>query len=121
MYAALLSEGRDGMSAMFSRMVCLARGIAAFIRDSEDYDWLPDPEASLESTHIIVLFRAKSDELNEVLVDRINETRQMYVSGTKWKGKKAVRLAVSHWRVDVEKDLSVVKEVLTSIATNHSS
>lgn len=115
-YAVLLSEGRDGMAGMFARMVRLARRIAEFIRDSDDYEWLPDQEASLENTHIIVLFRAADPGLNEELVSRINETRQMYVSGTKWDGRNACRLAVGSWRVDVDRDFAVIKEVLTSIA-----
>ena len=115
-YAALRSEGREGMVAMLSRMVYLARAIAAFVRDSPDYELLPSADVPLEDVHVIVLFAAKDEGLNEVLVDRINETRQMYVSGTKWKGSKAVRLAVGSWRVDVERDLAAVKEVLTSVA-----
>lgn len=54
--------------------------------------------------------------MNDVLVQRINETRQMYVSGTRWKGETAVRIAVSNWRVDVDKDFAVVKGVLTAVA-----
>lgn len=115
-YAVLLSEGREGMAAMLSRMVLLAREIAAFVRDSEYYEWLPSEDASLESTYIIVLFRAKDAVLNEVLVDRINAAGKMFVSGTKWDGKKAVRIAVGSWRVDVERDTAVIKEVLNGIA-----
>jgi glutamate/tyrosine decarboxylase-like PLP-dependent enzyme len=115
-YAVLLSEGREGIAAMLSRMVLLAREISAFVRDSEHYEWLPDEDASLESTYIIVLFRAKDAALNEVLVDRINETGKMFVSGTQWDGRKAVRIAVGSWRVEVERDAAVIKEVLTAIA-----
>lgn len=115
-YAVLLSEGRVGIAAMLSRLVLLAREIAAFVRDSEHYEWLPSEEASLESTYIIVLFRAKDPELNEVLVDRINASGKMFVSGTEWEGRKAVRIAVANWRADVERDAAVVREVLTAIA-----
>lgn len=115
-YAVLLSEGRSGMAAMFSRMVFLSRKIAAFVRDSPHYEWLPDPSASLENTFIIVLFRATDKKLNEVLVDRVNGSGKMFVSGTQWRGEKAVRLAVSTWRVDIERDAALVAEVLTVVA-----
>ncbi|KAG7288644.1 hypothetical protein NEMBOFW57_004998 [Staphylotrichum longicolle] len=115
-YAVLLSEGREGIAAMLSRMVLLAREISAFVRDSEHYEWLPNEDASLESTFIVVLFRAKDAALNEVLVDRINATGKMFVSGTKWDGRKAVRIAVGNWRVEVERDAAVVREVLTAVA-----
>ncbi|KAM0279240.1 hypothetical protein ACHAQH_004697 [Verticillium albo-atrum] len=115
-YAVLRSEGREGMAAMLGRMVELARRIACYVRDSEHYDWLPDGEADIENTHIIVLLRAKDVKLNEELVARINETRDMYVSGTSWGGRKAVRVAVGSWRVDVERDFAVVKAILSAIA-----
>lgn len=115
-YAVLLSEGREGIAAMLSRMVLLAREVSAFVRDSEHYEWLPSEDASLESTFIVVLFRARDAALNEVLVDRINATGRMFVSGTKWDGQKAVRIAVGSWRVDVERDAAAIKEVLTAVA-----
>ena len=115
-YAVLLSEGRDGIAAMLSRMVLLAREIAAYVRDSEAYEWLPAADADLESTFIIVLFRARDPALNEVLVDRINATGKMFVSGTSWGGKKAVRIAVGSWRVEVERDAAFIKGILTAVA-----
>ncbi|KAH8902693.1 PLP-dependent transferase [Coniochaeta sp. PMI_546] len=114
-YAALVSEGRTGVAQMVARMVGLARRIAEFVRDSPDYDWLPDESASLESTFIIVLFRAKDKAVNEELVKRINASGKMYVSGTAWNGERAIRLAVSNWRVDVERDFAEVKSVLESV------
>jgi glutamate/tyrosine decarboxylase-like PLP-dependent enzyme len=113
-----MSEGREGMTEMLVRMVRLARRIAEFIRDSDDYEWLPQPDASLEHTHIIVLFRARDPQLNSHLVQRINQTRRIYVSGTSWRGEKACRIAVGSWRVDVEEDFAVVREVLTSVTRN---
>lgn len=104
------------MGEMLARMVDLARKIAAFIRDSDKYDLLPDEAtADIECTHIIVLFKAKNPDLNEVLVEKINETRRMYVSPTKWNGENAVRIAVGSWKVDVEEDLAAVRSVLNSL------
>lgn len=106
------------MGEMLARMVDLARKIAAFIRDSDKYDLLPDGGTTddiVECTHIVVLFKAKNPKLNEVLVEKINETRRMFVSPTKWKGENAVRIAVGSWKVDVEEDLAAVKSVLNSL------
>ncbi len=69
-------------------------------------------QEGFDDTHIIVLFRARDDNLNELLVQKINDTRKMYVSGTRWEGKAACRIAVSTWKVEVERDLQLVKEVL---------
>jgi glutamate/tyrosine decarboxylase-like PLP-dependent enzyme len=115
-YAALLSEGRYGFAEIFKRMVHLARGIAGLIRDSEAYEWLPNAHATVLDIHMIVLFRAKDPGLNDVLVQRINETGKIFVSGTTWRGEKATRIAVSNWQADLERDLPVVQQVLLDVA-----
>lgn len=115
-YAALLSEGRPGMASLLSNMTQLSRKLAAFLRDSEHYELLPDHEMSLDEVFMIVLFRARNSALNGELVEKINETRQMYVSGTSWKGERAVRMAISNWMVDVSKDYNIVTSILTHVA-----
>ncbi|KAK7922980.1 hypothetical protein PG985_007051, partial [Apiospora marii] len=125
-YAVLLSEGREGLADMFARMVRLARGIAEVVRDLPDYLLLPggqeqDQPVDLADTHICVLFRAKDDSLNDVLVETINATGLWYVSATKWKGQKAVRVAVANWRINVTEDLDLVRSSLVSIAQEHKT
>ena len=61
-----------------------------------------------------------------LLAAAINGTREMYVTGTKWMGRAAVRLAVSNWRTNLasgggeggqgDTDLEVVKQVLDIVA-----
>ncbi|KAH7193555.1 pyridoxal phosphate-dependent transferase [Fusarium flagelliforme] len=115
-YSVLLSEGRPGLAKLYVNMTTLSRQVAAFLRDSEHYDLLPDDGADLDEVFMIVLFRARDPKLNEVLVQKINETRQMYVSGTSWKGEKAVRVAISNWMVDVDRDFKVITSILTYVA-----
>ncbi|KAJ4133573.1 hypothetical protein NW768_005160 [Fusarium equiseti] len=115
-YSVLLSEGRPGLAKLYIKMTTLSRQVAAFLRDSEHYVLLPDDGANLDEVFMIVLFRAKDPKLNEVLVQKINETRQMYVSGTSWKGEKAVRVAISNWMVDVDRDFKVIASILTHVA-----
>ncbi|KAI0157001.1 pyridoxal-dependent decarboxylase [Xylariaceae sp. FL1272] len=122
-YAVLLSEGKKGISAMMENMVLTARAIAKTIKESEDYILLPNADADASSvdndTHIIVLFRAKDDALNEVLVEKINEGNKWYVGGSKWDGKPAVRVAVSSWRADSDDAVKMVRESLAAIAQEH--
>lgn len=115
-YAALLSEGRPGFAKLFHNMAQLSRRLAVFLRESPYYELLPDEGGDVEDVFIIVLLRAKDRKLNDELVARINATRQLYVSGTSWKGEKAVRVAVSNWKVDVERDLRVVTTILNDVA-----
>lgn len=113
-YAAIMSEGHAGFQGLVMKMVQLARDVASWLQDSEGYDLLPN--ADMDEVFVIVLFRAKDAHLNESLVAAINSTRQMYVSGTMWQGEKAVRIAVSSWKVDVKRDFRVVTSILTAVA-----
>ncbi|KAM6486567.1 pyridoxal phosphate-dependent transferase [Trichoderma sp. SZMC 28011] len=115
-YAVLLSEGRPGFANLFHNMAQLSRKLAVFLRESPYYDLLPDESGDIEEIFIIILFRAKDKKLNDELVAKINATRQLYVSGTSWKGEKAVRVAVSNWKVDVERDFKVVTTILNDVA-----
>ncbi|ETS82273.1 hypothetical protein PFICI_07275 [Pestalotiopsis fici W106-1] len=120
-YAVLLSEGREGLAAILARMVRLARGVAEAINASSDYVLLPHGNCAIEDTHIVVLFRAKDEALNEKLVGSIHKRGEWYVSGTKWKGATAVRVAVSSWRVRVDEDLEAIKGFLARLADEHKS
>ncbi|KAM0483692.1 hypothetical protein ACHAPX_002186 [Trichoderma viride] len=115
-YAALLSQGRPGYAKLCHNMAQLSRKLAIFLRESPHYELLPDESGDVEEVFIIVLFRAKDKKLNDELVAKINATRQMYVSGTSWKGEKAVRVAVSNWMVDIEREFRVVSALLNAVA-----
>ncbi len=104
------------MADMFVRMGRFACRVVRFLRASAAYRCLPSEDGEIGETYVVVLFRAVDDELNDDLVQSINATRTMNVTGTSWQGQKACRLAVSSWRVDLERDFPVVKHVLTSVA-----
>jgi hypothetical protein len=50
------------------------------------------------------------------LTAKINKTSRMFVSGSSWQGKTATRIAISNWRVDVERDVTLITDVLTQVA-----
>ena len=117
-YATLLSYGRRGYMDMLIRQVRLARELAGFVFDHDGYELLPRGEhraSAVAMTFMVVLFRARDEAVNRQLVQRINATGKMYVSGTKWEGRPAARIAVSNWRVEVERNASVVEEVLRGV------
>ena len=114
-YATLSAYGREGYCDMLMRQISFARLLAAWLYEHECYEVLParmNKEEALAKTFIIVLFRAKSDGINQKLVQMIKDSGRIYVSGTSWEGKAATRIAVSNWRVDPEADFEIVKEVL---------
>ena len=119
MYASLVAYGRKGYEDMLKRQIVLARGIAKYLLQHQDYKLLPqteqNSETALDGVYIIVLFRARDDDINQSLVQRINSTRSIYVSGTSWLGSPACRFAIANWRVDPERDLALVQEVLDNV------
>ena len=103
---------------MITRQIRLARRVTEWLWEDDRFEVLPKSdikEEALAKTFIIVLFRAKDEETNTSLVKSINATGKMYVSGTVWEGKSAARIAISNWRVDVEKDSKLIEEVLGGI------
>lgn len=115
-YAVLVAHGRHGLADMLTRQVQLARAIAAYIAHSPAYELLPDPTATHHDIGIIVLFRAVRPDLNHALVAKINASKRVYVSGTMWRAQPACRIAVSTWKVNVERDLAVLKSLLEDVA-----
>lgn len=124
-YASLVAYGKAGYRDMLERQIALSRGIATYLHESKEFELLPQFDdsktMSLDSIYIIVLFRAKNEELNKQLVSRIKASRKIYVSGTSWEGRPACRFAVSNWMVDVERDLQVIKQVLQHVAAEPNS
>ena len=126
-YAVLLNLGRSGLAQLFASQILLARAVATHIHEqySEEFELLPVPkqgesfEHQLRQIEIIVLFRAKDEELNRVLTERINSHKDIFVSGTSYEGKKAVRIAVSGWDIDYiggsSSDVAVVCGVLDKV------
>lgn len=118
-YASLLSYGREGYSNMLKRQISLARAVYDWIHDSPEYTALPEANSKqelLDQTFMSVLFRAKDENLNRDLASKINETSRMFVSGTSWQGSPACRIAISNWRVDVDRDTALVIDVLKQVA-----
>ena len=108
---------------MLNRQIRLARAVALFFHEHSEFELLPQSVSDggsakiRQEIYIIVLFRAKDQELNESLVKRINSTSRIYVSGTKWDGRPASRIAVANWQVDSDRDFDVVQSVIEDVLT----
>ncbi|KAL4768782.1 pyridoxal phosphate-dependent transferase [Aspergillus nidulans var. acristatus] len=118
-YASLLAYGSRGYQIIIEEQIRLARKIAAWLYDHPKYNVLPEvnnKDELLHKTYMVVLFSAKDDNLNRQLAAKIDETRKIYVSGTSWQHRPACRIAISNWRVQADRDFSIVKEVLDEVA-----
>lgn len=73
----------------------------------------------------IVLFRGSEsspyhspDNDNGIvkLIDALNGSRKLYVSGTRYRNRGAIRIAISNWLTWKEEDFNIVKTVLEEVA-----
>jgi glutamate/tyrosine decarboxylase-like PLP-dependent enzyme len=101
-YAALRSLGRRGLQELVERCCDGAARFAAAIAELEGVELLN--EVVLNQ----VLFRFDSDERTDEILRAVQEDGRVWMSGTTWDGRKAIRLSVSNWQTgDEEIDLAV--------------
>jgi glutamate/tyrosine decarboxylase-like PLP-dependent enzyme len=95
-YAALRSLGRSGIAELVERCCEGAAHFAAAI------DELPGVELLNEVVLNQVLFRFDSDERTDDVLRRVQESNAVWMSGTTWDGRKAIRVSVSNWQTGDE-------------------
>ena len=95
-YAALRSLGRSGIAELVERCCEGATRFAAAIAE------LPDVEVLNEVVLNQVLFRFDSDERTDEVLRRVQESGAVWMSGTTWAGRKAIRVSVSNWQTGHE-------------------
>jgi glutamate/tyrosine decarboxylase-like PLP-dependent enzyme len=101
-YAALRSLGRRGLTELVERCCDGATRFAGAIAELDGVEVLN--EVVLNQ----VLFCFDSDERTDDVLRRVQEEGRVWMSGTSWDGRKAIRLSVSNWQTgDEEIDLVV--------------
>ncbi len=101
-YAALRSLGRSGVVELVERCCDAAT------RFSEAIVELPGVELLNDVVLNQVLFRFESDEQTDEVLRQVQEGSRVWLSGTTWRGRKAIRVSVSNWQTgDEEIDLAV--------------
>ena len=101
-YAALRSLGRRGLQELVERCCDAAARFAERIAELDSVEVLN--EVVLNQ----VLFRFESDERTDEVLRQVQESGRVWLSGTTWDGRKAIRVSVSNWQTgDEEIDLAV--------------
>ena len=101
-YAALRSLGRSGVVELVERCCDAAT------RFSEAIVELPGVELLNDVVLNQVLFRFESDEQTDEVLRQVQASSRVWLSGTTWNGRKAIRVSVSNWQTgDEEIDLAV--------------
>jgi glutamate/tyrosine decarboxylase-like PLP-dependent enzyme len=101
-YAALRSLGRSGLVELVERCCDAAARFAERIVEVEGAEVVNDVVLNQ------VLVRFDSDERTEEVLARVQEEGRIWVGGTTWAGRKAIRVSVSNWQTgDEEIELAV--------------
>jgi glutamate/tyrosine decarboxylase-like PLP-dependent enzyme len=95
-YAALRSLGRSGIAELVERCCEGATRFAAAIAE------LPGVELLNDVVLNQVNFRFESDERTDEMLRRVQESGAVWMSGTTWNGRKAIRVSVSNWQTGDE-------------------
>jgi glutamate/tyrosine decarboxylase-like PLP-dependent enzyme len=108
-YAALRSLGRNGVAQLVERCCSCACRFAELIVD------VPGAELLNEVVLNQVLFRFETDERTAAILRRVQEDGAVWMSGTTWNGRGAIRLSVSNWQTD-EGDIDVAVDAFRKAA-----
>jgi glutamate/tyrosine decarboxylase-like PLP-dependent enzyme len=101
-YAALRSLGRSGLAELVERTCECAQRFGQGIVELDGVEVLN--EVVLNQ----VLFRFEDDERTDAVLRAVQEAGDVWMSGTTWDGRRAIRLSVSNWQTeDEEIDLAL--------------
>jgi glutamate/tyrosine decarboxylase-like PLP-dependent enzyme len=91
-YAALRSLGRSGLTELVERACDCAQ------RFAEGIVSLPGVELLNDVVLNQVLFRFATDEETDDALRRVQDAGDVWMSGTTWNGRRAIRVSVSNWQ-----------------------
>ena len=110
LWTVLRCHGRSGLQEVIRRGVRLAEQFEGWVRDE------PGWELCAPRPFSVVCFRLEgSDEENEALLERVNASGEVLLSGTRLGGRFVLRLAVGNARTS-EDDMGLAWEVLRRCA-----
>jgi glutamate/tyrosine decarboxylase-like PLP-dependent enzyme len=95
-YAALRSLGRSGIAELVEGSCAAARRFAERIVEVPGAELLNDVVLNQ------VLFRLESDARTDEVLRAVQDAGDVWMSGTAWDGRRAIRLSVSNWQTGEE-------------------
>ena len=105
-YAALRSLGREGARELVDRLCDRAADFAELLAAEEGVEVLND----VVLNQVLVRF-GDDDARTNAVVERVQADGTLWLSGTVWQGRAAVRISVSNWRTsreDVERSVAAI-------------
>jgi glutamate/tyrosine decarboxylase-like PLP-dependent enzyme len=102
-YAALRSLGRSGLADLVERTCALARRMADRLADEPGVAVLNE----VVLNQVLVRF-GDDDALTDEVIARVQADGTLWLGGTTWHGRKAMRISISGWQTtDADADRSV--------------
>ncbi len=93
LWMVIRSFGVDGIAAVIREHIRLAADLARWVEQEPEFELLAKPRFST------VVFRHKGgDDTNRLIVDRVNATRETFISHTTVRGRYAIRIAIGNLR-----------------------
>jgi aromatic-L-amino-acid/L-tryptophan decarboxylase len=111
LWAVLRCYGAEGLRAILREHIRLARLFAGWVEESDDWELVAPQRFSL-----VVFRRVGSDEENEELLERANDSGEIFITHTRLDGRYVLRLAVGNART-TEDDVRRAWQVLNREAT----
>jgi glutamate/tyrosine decarboxylase-like PLP-dependent enzyme len=108
-YAALRSLGRSGVADLVDRCCACARQFADGLVGIDGAELLNDVVLNQ------VLFRFENDERTDAILLCVQDEGTVWMGGTTWDGRRAIRLSVSNWQTG-EKEIQLALDTFASAA-----
>lgn len=129
-YAALVARGRAGFSSLFASNIAFARKVENWMREGGAggaFEILTPVSSTANEadfrTMNIVLFtmadkappRFKGADGARLFAAEVNKRRKCYFTATSWRGRGAVRVAVSNWSTQLGRDFAFLVAALEEV------
>lgn len=105
-YAALRSLGRRGVAALVEASCAHASRLAAALAEIDGVEVVND----VHLNQVLVRF-GDDDARTEAVIQRVQDEGECWMSGTKWRGRAAMRISVVNWRTndeDIDRTLAAI-------------
>ena len=113
-WAAILSLGRTGIANLVDGLVANARLMAEGLSKIEGCRVLN------EIAFTQVCFAFENDQRTDEICARLIDDKSIWISGSKWRGQKVLRVSVSNWSTNAD-DVAVAVEAVRKAADSPRS
>jgi aromatic-L-amino-acid decarboxylase len=110
LWAVLRRYGREGLQELIREHVRLAQLFSSWAEETDGWELVVRPAFS------VVCFRREgSDEENQAIIERVNDSGEAFLSGTRLNGRFVLRLAVGNTRT-TENDVWRTWQILQAVS-----